>query len=241
MGVDMTEKKKAEKALHEMEEKILLQKVQHQKKIARAIIKTQETQRNHIGAELHDNVNQLLAGARIYLSIAGKKEEKIQEAIQYPMELLDNAINEIRILTAKHVSPLKEVNLENLVKSLVENLQQATGLKVSLSYEVSQNNIPGDQRLNIYRILQELFNNILKHSNCTEATVAIKTCENFILIKVEDNGKGFSLNEKREGIGLSNITNRVDSFNGEVAFKSEPGKGCSTIINIPLFNNPNEF
>ena len=60
MGLDMTEKLKAAKAMHEMEEAILLQKVQHQKKIARAIIKTQETQRNHIGAELHDNVNQLL-------------------------------------------------------------------------------------------------------------------------------------------------------------------------------------
>lgn len=234
MGVDMTEKKKAEKALHKMEVEILRQKVQHQKKIARAIIKTQETQRNHIGAELHDNVNQLLAGSRLYLSIAGKKDEKIKEAIQYPMDLVDNAINEIRILTAKHVSPLKDVDLENLVKSLLENLQQTTEIKAALSYEVTNNNIPGDQRINIYRILQELINNIIKHSNCTEAIVDIKTCENFICIKVEDNGKGFVLTDKREGIGLSNITNRVDSFNGEIEIESEPGKGCMTTIKIPL-------
>ncbi len=234
VGLDMTEKLKAAKAMHEMEEAILLQKVQHQKKIARAIIKTQETQRNHIGAELHDNVNQLLAGARLYLSIAGKQNEKVKEAIQYPMELVDNAINEIRILTAKHVSPLKDVDLENLVKSLLENLQQTTEIKASLSYEVTLDNIPGDQRINIYRILQELINNIIKHSNCTEAKVSIKNSEKFIFLKVEDNGKGFLSNDRREGIGLSNITNRVDSFNGEIEIESEPEKGCTTIISIPL-------
>lgn len=234
MGVDMTEKKKAEKALQAMEEKILLQKVQHQKKIARAIIQTQETQRNHIGAELHDNVNQLLAGSRLYLSLAGKKDEKIKEALTYPLELVDKAIDEIRILTAKHVSPLKDVHLENLVISLFENLQQTTDINASLIYEVTHENIPGDQKINIYRILQELVNNIIKHSNCTQAMISIKSCGKDICLNVKDNGKGFLVSERREGIGLSNIINRVDSFNGETEIESEPGKGCETRIVIPL-------
>ena len=116
----------------------------------------------------------------------------------------------------------------------MENLEQTTQIKTSLSYEVNRNDIPGDLRINIYRILQELINNIIKHSKCTEATVAIKSCENFICIQVEDNGKGFQLIERKEGIGLTNITNRVDSFNGEIETESSPGNGCRTTINIPV-------
>ena len=234
LGVDMTEIKKTEKDLQLMEEEILLQKVQQQKKISRAIIKTQEAERNHIGAELHDNVNQLLAGAKLYLSIAGKKDEEIKEAIQYPMELVENAINEIRILTAKHVSPLKDVDLEQMVLSLVEKIKKTTEIKTTLSYEVTQPTIPPDLKINIYRILQELTSNIIKHSECKKAKITLHSDEENIHITVQDYGKGFSLNDKREGIGLSNISNRVDTFNGEIDIESEPGKGCTTTIKLPV-------
>ncbi|HMI79977.1 MAG TPA: response regulator, partial [Ferruginibacter sp.] len=76
---NITEKKKAEEALRNMELEILNQKVQQQKKITRAIINAQEQQRNHIGQELHDNVNQILAGTKLYLNMAGKKDERLKE------------------------------------------------------------------------------------------------------------------------------------------------------------------
>lgn len=234
LGVDMTEIKKTEKALQQMEEKILLQKVQEQKKISRAIIKTQEAERNHIGAELHDNVNQLLAGAKLYMSIAGKKNDEVKEAIQYPMELVENAIDEIRILTAKHVTPLKNMDLEQMVLSLVEKIKKTTEIKASLSYDVQHQSIQPDLKINIYRIMQELTNNIIKHSASEEVDFIIKSNENFINICVKDNGKGFSLTDSKEGVGLLNITNRVDTFNGEIEIISEPGKGCSTIIKLPM-------
>ncbi|MEO6681395.1 MAG: PAS domain S-box protein [Ginsengibacter sp.] len=240
MGVELTEIKKAKKAMHEMEQKILFQKVQQQKKIARAIIKTQETERNYIGAELHDNVNQILAGARMYLSIAAKKEDQIKEMIQYPLELLDTAINEIRSLTAKYVSPIREIELEELVEALVENLRQTTSIKVELILEITQD-ITADLKINIYRILQELITNLIKHANCTKAFISLSTNHNSVYLKVTDNGQGFSLTNKREGIGLSNISNRVDSFNGEISLKSEPGKGCCTLIKIPIWNNQRDY
>ena len=233
LGVDMTEIKKTEKALQQMEEEILLQKVEQQKKISRTIIKTQETERNHIGAELHDNVNQLLAGAKLYMSIAGKRDEEIKEAIQYPMELVENAIDEIRTLTAKHVSPLKDMDLEQMVLSLVDKVKKTTEIKTSLSYNVTHHTIQPDLKINIYRIIQELINNIIKHSECKQADIIIRSDEESIHIFVKDNGKGFSLNDTKEGIGLSNITNRVDTFNGEIDIDSEPGKGCTTTIKLP--------
>lgn len=234
LGVDMTEIKKTEKAMHQMEEQILFQKVQQQKKISRAIIKTQEAERNHIGAELHDNVNQLLAGAKLYMSIARKKNEEIKEAIQYPMELLENAIDEIRTLTAKHVTPLKDMDLEQMVLSLVDKVKKTTEIKTFLSYNVTHLSIPPDLKINIYRIIQELTNNIIKHSACKKTEIILKSDEESIHISVKDNGKGFSLNDIKEGIGLSNITNRVDTFNGDIDIVSEPGKGCSTLIKLPV-------
>ena len=236
LGVDMTEIKKTEKALQQMEEEILLQKVQQQKKISRAIIKTQETERNHIGAELHDNVNQLLAGAKLYMSIAGKKNEEIKEAIEYPKELVENAIDEIRTLTAKHVTPLKDMDLEQMVLSLVEKVKKTTEIETSLSYDVTQQSIQPDLKINIYRIIQELTSNIIKHSESNKVEVILKSDEDCIHISVKDNGKGFSLNDKREGVGLINITNRVDTFNGEIDIISKPGKGCTTTITLPVNN-----
>lgn len=234
MGVDMTEIKKTEKAMQQMEEEILIQKVQQQKKISRTIIKTQEAERNYIGAELHDNVNQLLAGAKLYMSIAGKKDEEIKEAIQYPMELVENAIDEIRTLTAKHVTPLKDMDLEQMVLSLVDKVKKTTEIKTSLSYDVTHHSIQPDLKINIYRIIQELTNNIIKHSTCKKAEIILRSDEESIYITVQDNGIGFSLNDKREGIGLSNIYNRVDTFNGEIDIESEPGKGCITTIKLPV-------
>ena len=236
MGVDMTDIKKAERAMQQMEEEILLQKVQQQKRISRTIIKTQEAERNHIGAELHDNVNQLLAGAKLYLSIAGKKNDVVKEALQYPMELVDNAIDEIRNLTAKYVTPLKDLDLEQMVQSLVEKIKQTTQIKTSLSYDVAYDNIQPDLKINIYRIIQELTNNIIKHSDCKKAEITLRSENENILITVKDNGKGFSLNDKKEGIGLSNIYNRVDTFNGKLKIKSEPEKGCTTKIIMPVCN-----
>ena len=234
MGVDMTEIKKTEKAMKKMEEQILLQKVQEQKKISRTIIKTQEAERNHIGAELHDNVNQLLAGAKLYLSIAGKKDEIVKEAIQYPIELVENAIDEIRTLTAKHVTPLKNMDLEQMVLSLVEKIKQTTEIKTTVSYNVAHQTIQPDLKINIYRIIQELTNNIIKHSDCKKAEINLQSDKESIYITVQDDGKGFSLKDKKEGIGLSNITNRVDTFNGEIDIESEPGKGCTTKIMMPV-------
>ena len=236
MGVDMTETKKSEKAMKQMEEQILLQKVQEQKKISRAIIKTQEAERNYIGAELHDNVNQLLAGAKLYMSIASKKGSEVKEAIQYPMELVENAIDEIRTLTAKHVTPLKNMDLEQMILSLVEKVNKTTEIKTSLSYNVKHESIQPDLKINIYRIIQELTNNIIKHSEAENVDISLLSDENSIHISVQDNGKGFSLNETREGVGLLNVTNRVDTFNGKIDITTEPGKGCFTLIKLPVCN-----
>ncbi|MEO5501140.1 MAG: PAS domain-containing protein, partial [Ginsengibacter sp.] len=231
-GINLTQVKKAEMELRKMEQQILEQKLEEQKKISRAIINSQEKQRNYIGRELHDNVNQILAGARLYMSMGSKQSDYARELIKYPLELLDSGISEIRTLTHTHVTPLREINLKQLTEKIVENLLEKSNIKTQLVYEVTSN-MDEDIKTNIYRILQEHINNIIKHSNCSEAAVSVKECGDNICINISDNGQGFDINKKREGIGISNIMNRIQSFNGTFKMESSPGNGCKLKVILP--------
>ena len=232
-AIDITQLTLAKEALHQMEQEALGQKVLEQKKISRAIINAQEKERTYIGRELHDNVNQILASTRIYLGIAAKDNDRAKQLLKYPMELLDNAITEIRSLSHQHVAPLQNVDLKQLTTSLLNLLEKSTGIKTKFEYDIRGKFSDDDLKLNIYRILQEQVNNIIKHSKATKVNIAIKNCANNVNIIMKDNGKGFDVTKRRQGIGISNIINRINSFNGEMSIKSAPGKGCETQIRIP--------
>ena len=240
MGIDITERNKALLAIRAMEQEILSQKVQQQKRITRAIIKAQETERNYIGRELHDNVNQILAGTKLYLTMAAKRDERIKDLITYPLELIDNSIREIRSLTTKYVTTLKNIDLKELVAMLIDALSQNTGIKVAFEYHI-ENQISDDElKLNIYRIIQEQVNNILKHAHPASVLISLKASANMIYLTTIDDGAGFILKKKKDGIGISNMINRVESFNGKIEISSCPGNGCSIQIEIPYeFNSTN--
>jgi two-component system, NarL family, sensor histidine kinase UhpB len=230
---DITERLKAEEALRALEQNILAQKVQEQKKVTRAVIKAQEKERNHIGRELHDNVNQILVSTKMYLSMAGSKTEDMKELIKYPLELIDSSIHEIRLLTSGYVTPLKDVDLRELIQLLLDKLKDNSTIQTSFVYHTSDRMIDDELKLNIYRIIQEQVNNIVKHAEAKNVHVAIEAGDNAITILVADDGKGFDPDKKRKGIGISNMINRVESFNGEMKTESSPGNGCYARIIVP--------
>lgn len=232
-AIDITRLNKAQESVQAMAQTIFNQKVQEQKKITRAVIKAQEKERNRLAHELHDNVNQILAGTRIYLYLAGKKDEKLLELIKYPMELIDSSINEIRILTRKNATPLKNIPLKDLIERLLENLTNNCNIKTLFKYDIPENFTNDELKLNIYRIIQEEINNIIKHASPAKVTIKLKASENSIQLSTIDDGNGFDLGKKRKGIGLSGIINRVESFNGTIEIITSPGNGCQILIEIP--------
>jgi two-component system sensor histidine kinase UhpB len=232
-SIDITERKKAERELRALEEQILQQKIEEQKKISRAIIKAQEEQSNHIGQELHDNISQILAGTKLFLSTAALKNESIRELIRYPLQLIDNSIEEIRMLSSMQVTPLKNVDLKELVEILVNNLDKTTSIKTVFDYRITGTKLDDEFKLNIYRVIQEQVNNILKHADAKNVHIIIDDQDGVISIEVRDDGKGFDLNKRRKGIGISNLINRIESFNGEVTIQSEIGKGSRISVRIP--------
>ncbi len=225
-ALDITEKKL-------LEQELLDQKVQEQKKITRAMIKAQEKERNRIGQELHDNVNQILVGTKMFLTHAGEKDAKVLALIKYPLELIDSTIREIRALSTTQVTPLRNIHLQELIQSLLNDFIKNTSVETEFIYAVPANLIDDDLKLNIYRIMQEQINNIIKHAHPKNVRIVMEADGNAINIAVTDNGKGFDTAKKRKGIGISNMINRVESFNGQVSIESSPGKGCRINISIP--------
>lgn len=232
-GMDMSEIKKAQESIKKMERALSDQRVRDQKNISRAIINAQERERNYIGRELHDNVNQLLAGARLYLSMAAKQNSEMADLIKYPIELLDDGIREIRALTHKNITPSIDKDLKQLAEGII-SLLETVPIKTSLKYSL-QRPIDDDILINVYRILQEQANNIIKHSKAKTANLDISEEGQNLIIIIEDNGVGFNVNEYRDGVGLYNISSRVEAYDGHVEITSSPGHGCKTIIRIPVF------
>jgi len=230
---DITKRKKAEKDLEEVKQELMNQKIQEQKKITRAILNAQERERRHMGEELHDNINQMLAGTKLYLSVAGNSSEVLKKAIQYPIQLIDDTMAEIRLLTSRSVTPQKNINLKEMVYLLLETLNKNTTMKTCFAYNMATDFNDDDLKLNIYRIIQEQTNNIIKHSDAGNVGILMETANNVATINITDDGKGFDATRKREGIGITNIINRVESFNGEVLIKTAAGKGCKLKITIP--------
>ncbi|MEO8172373.1 MAG: PAS domain S-box protein [Sediminibacterium sp.] len=230
---DITEAKKAEQTMLSMEKEIMHQQIQEQKKIARAIIHAQEQERNRIGQELHDNVNQILAATKIFLTSAAKSDEA-KEAIKYPIQLIDNSINEIRSLSSSQVTPLKNIHLQEMIRELIDKMKENGKLNAVFDYNDHEDQMDDDLKLNIYRIIQEQLNNIIKYAAAANVLVSIRTQNNGTHILVSDDGRGFDTGIKRKGIGISNMINRVEAFNGSINIDSTPGKGCRVSVTLPV-------
>ena len=205
--------------------------------VTKAIINAQEHERSQIGGELHDNVNQILAGVLLNLGMTKVKPPSEQnEWIDNSVANIHMAINEIRKLSHRLApvsvddNSLKET-FEALLKSI--NINKQFQIKFTIK-EVDEIQIIGDIQLNLYRILQEQLNNILKYSKANSIEVSLLLVDNSIQLRIYDNGVGFDTKVNRKGIGLNNIKKRAELFSGNFYVKSSPGNGCEINVEIPL-------
>jgi PAS domain S-box-containing protein len=224
---DITEKKL-------LMQELLDQKVQEQKKIIRAVLQAQEIQINKIGQELHDNINQVLSSIKMYLEMVEKDKTNRKDLIEKSRELIAIAVREIRILSRKQVTPQKTFHLKESIEELTKDLNENTLAGTKFYCRVADHlSIDEDLKLNIYRIVQEQINNILKYAAASQATILINENNGTVYVSITDNGKGFDPLIKRKGIGISNIINRIESYNGRITIESSPGMGCKLEIRIP--------
>lgn len=223
---DITEKKI-------LEQKLLEQKIQEQKKITRAVVNAQEKERAGIGRELHDNVNQLLAASSLYLTHSLKRPELDRKSIEKSSEYINTAMEELRKLSHALVGPSedKAIGLIDSLEELINNISAVKDIKIIFTHtKYGQGKSEVGLKLIIYRIIQEQLSNILKHAGASEINIELRREEKDLIVIINDNGKGFDLSAKRKGIGLKNIYNRAQIYNGLVNIESSPGNGCQMKI-----------
>jgi PAS domain S-box-containing protein len=227
---DITERKS-------LEQKLLQEEINRQKLITKATIEGQEKERKEIGAELHDNINQILTTTQLYLEIAeSTADEATLEMIQLSSKTIRNAINEIRKLSRSLVPPaLGELGLVESVKDLCDSLR-TTQLFVLRFYHknFNEDGLPETLKLTLFRIIQEQINNIVKYAAATSIRIRLMTDSDQIMLVISDNGKGFDLQRTRKGLGFSNIINRAELCHGKTEIRSAPDQGCTLIVAIPI-------
>lgn len=206
--------------------------------ITRAIIKTQENERYEIGAELHDNVCQILASTHISLGVLSKSiNPPGMKLFHQCREYITLATQEIRNLSHR-LAPafFNDSTLEEAFGILLNNFNVENKCKISLYFDevVARSNINRDLQLNLYRILQEQLRNIFKYAHCKNIEVDVILKNNKLKMRIADDGVGFNVKEVKSGIGMSNMRRRVELFYGKFEIFSSPGSGCELLIDIPL-------
>lgn len=218
---DITERK-------ELEERIINDEIRKQKQINQAMIAAQEKERNKISEELHDNVNQILMSAKLFMGAAQKNPADADNLLQKALDYQCMALEEIRRLSKfLNNSLIKSVGLKGCINDVLINLKTVGNMNAELEYDAGiDRRLTDDQKLMLFRIIQEQTSNIIKYAEAKNVMVLIKSSDSTYNLVIADDGIGFDMKEQRNGIGITNIKNRTNAYNGEMYLQSSPGNGC---------------
>lgn len=236
LAEDVTERLMAEAEL-------VRNRIMQQEIITETTIQAQEKEREEIGKELHDNINQILASTKLYLEMARSgNKELLSGAIEKSYENINLAMGEIRRLSKQLVKPAFDTSLEDSLHDLTDELHAITPIFITFdAEEFDESQVDENIKVMVYRIVQEQMNNILKHAAATEVRITLKTTSTSMQFSIVDNGVGFDVNAKPKGIGLRNIDNRVKFHKGNLDIQSALGEGCMITIEVPLNHETVEY
>ncbi|MBC8753042.1 tetratricopeptide repeat protein [Kordia sp. YSTF-M3] len=199
-----------------------------------AILDAQEQERTDMAADLHDNLGSKVATLKLYIESYDTKEEFTNHYDKIK-NLLDTTYGEIRNISKnKNFGARIDKGLIPSTKAIANQISETKKLHIDVINIDVKNRLKNAQEIQLFRIIQELLTNIIKHANASEASVQFSEENNILNIIVEDNGKGFNMTKKAEGIGLINIEKRVEKLHGELFIDASEGNGTTVILNIPL-------
>lgn len=234
LGVDMdiTASRAADMKIRQME-------AQQQELIFRATLASQEEERRRISESLHNGLGQLLYGIKIHMAHltaehALNKPEVYDKDKLYTEKLLKQAIGESRRISHE-LMPLilEDFGLAAAINDVCQQLN--TNVKFNCKTTGFTKRLDKYLELAVFRIIQELILNVVKHSGATKATAEASLIGQNIHIKVQDNGQGMAADaQAKSGIGLSSIRSKIKLLNGEVNIDSRPGKGTKVLVRMPL-------
>jgi PAS domain S-box-containing protein len=219
-----------------------------QEKIIQSVIEGENRERKRIAHELHDGIGQYLAAASMNFESMKrdirKLPQKREQQFKTGLSLLQNALSETRSISYNLMpKAIADYGLITAIENLIQNLQKSTDIIFNFDCNKEELELNDQAEINIYRIIQEIISNSVRHADCSTISIELKVNRNSIKLIVEDDGKGISVEEKHsdKGLGLRSIKTRVSNLQGAFDINSQPGKGMTTTITIPhlqtLLNN----
>ena len=210
-----------------LQEQLTTQKLKYKTELAQGVIRAQESERKKLGEELHDNINQLLGVVKLYLDQAQADPSMKDALLRQSSVYLMQAIEEIRNISKSLMPPtLKDIGLLDSIEELIRSITTTGKLEIDFQTEhFNDENLSDEIQLLIYRILQEQFNNILRHAKAKKVLVKLKCDHDIVTISIKDDGRGADPTVKSEGIGLNNIRSRLEVYNGNMKVETKPGEG----------------
>lgn len=213
---------------------------QFSEQLLRSQLEMQEQTLQHVSRELHDNIGQITSLVKINLNtIRIEDPVKAVSKLENTKELVKQLMMDIKLLsTSLNTDKIAKMGLFTALQNEVEKINRTGAFQ---SRFVQHDNIPpvnDEKSIIIFRMVQEILNNAMKHSEASEINVDAYYRQNSFILSVSDNGKGFNVSEKladtnEAGNGLINLQSRAKVINARVQFTSEPGKGSITTITTP--------
>jgi signal transduction histidine kinase len=208
-----------------------------------AMVVTQEQERKRISRDLHDDVGTKLSALSLLLSSLDDKanytnNHEIRSLAQSSRQFIKETMHDVRQLLL-NLSPtvLEEFGYTTAVEGLVNKINETKQIHFDLVVFGIKHRLEKDYELALYRITQELINNVLKHAEAKHVSLQIGQRDEKIILMMEDDGKGFDVSAHKEGYGLNNLDARTKLMQGNMIIDSQPGKGTSVLIEIPYHFN----
>lgn len=201
-----------------------------------AMIEGQEKERQRIANDLHDDLGGLMATVKLHFNVL--KEKQTPELFDKTTNLLDEAYQKIRsIAHTKNSGVIAKQGLLKAVQNMADKISVSNKIAVDVIDHGLENRLENSLELTIFRIIQELITNVIKHADASEANIHLTNHDDTLNIMIEDNGKGFNptqITTKSRGMGISSIDKRIEHLNGKMTIESEINKGTTIIIDIPI-------
>lgn len=223
------------------DEEKLLQYQQTLRSLASELLIVSERERRQLAADLHDSIGQLLAISNIKLDALARPDNANNEKTYMELkELLESAIKQTRSLTFALSPPaLYEIGLEAAVDSWVDHVEKMYGLHISVHDDGKAKSLSDDKRALLFRSIQELLTNVVKHAEANKASVDLVKKDGAIEVRVTDDGKGIqpglsNRQKKHDGYGLFSIRERLQAFGGRLDINTAPSGGTIATVLLPL-------
>lgn len=224
------------------EQEIVVMKDKYEKEALRSQLEIQENTFKNIAQELHDNIGQMLSVVKLSLSVLPiEKDHKAHEQVKNSQEVLNKAIFDLSNLTKSlHTERIADIGLVESIRFELYAIRKAGILQVQFHPEGSETPLSEQKAVFLFRMCQEILNNILKHAKASEVIVHVKFLDDIFVLEIKDNGIGFSVEEKKQstssgsGVGLRSLFNRAQIIGAQLTMDSEPGKGTNVLIRLPL-------